>query len=434
MFILLLRTTVSNRVLLSLLYTVMCLQLHAVDDISSLVKKVKKSVVNISVETAAQSGHLADSETQPLGSGVILDADDGIIITCAHVVNNSTHLLVTLNDKRRFIGRIIGLDEISDIALIKIEGDHLTSIPIAKEDEGQLGDSVIAIGSPYGLNDSITFGIISSRNRDLNLTKFDNYLQTDAQINFGNSGGALINSDGNLVGINASVLTTYDQHGNANSSTGIGFAIPVEVFKPITKQLLENGQVERGIMGAYVQPLNPQLANALATDIDTGILVSDIIPGGPSETAGIENGDIITHINGTRVESTNHLISLIGTTRVGESVQLRVTRNDSNLDKTVTIVKQIEAHDVKKTALDGLVYSDYSIIDGNGNTTNGAIILDVSHGSPGWVSGLKVHDIILEVDRQIVNDSRALSKLSHTARPLLMRVQRDTTKFYLSIN
>lgn len=408
--------------------------LYAVEDINALVKKVKKSVVNISVETHLESKNSNDNESQPLGSGVIINPEEGIIITCAHVIKDAKHLLITLNDKRRFIGKIIGLDDVTDLALLQIDADHLSGITVAEEDEFQLGDSVIAIGSPYGLNDSVTFGIISSLNRDLNITRYDNYIQTDAQINFGNSGGALINSQGHLVGINASILTTFDQLGNSGNTTGIGFAIPVEVFKPISKQILTHGNVDRGMIGAYIQPLNPQLASALNSKTDVGILLSDIIEGGPSEAAGLQAGDVITHVNNTQVETNNHLSSLIGTTRSGDTITLRVIRDNREFEQDLTITDEIKKNSTLKNPLTGLTYADYEIIDGDGHLTKGALILEVTQGSSGWVSGLKAGDIILEVNQKAITNSQDLSKIADLTGPLLVRAQRDQTRFFLSIN
>lgn len=417
-----------------LVYCCIIANLYAVEDINALVKKVKKSVVNISVETHHKSKSSNDNESQPLGSGVIINPEEGIIITCAHVIKDAKHLLITLNDKRRFIGKIIGLDDITDLALLQIDADHLSGITVAAEDEFQLGDSVIAIGSPYGLNDSVTFGIISSLNRDLNITRYDNYIQTDAQINFGNSGGALINSQGHLVGINASILTTLDQLGNSSNTTGIGFAIPVEVFKPISKQILTHGNVDRGMIGAYIQPLHPQLASALNSKTDAGILLSDIIEGGPSEAAELQVGDLITHVNNTRVETSNHLSSLIGTTRAGDKTTLRVIRDNKEFEQNLTVSSQIKKNSTHTNSLTGLTYADYQITDGNGHLTKGAMILEVTQGSSGWVSGLKAGDIILEVNHNPITNSQDLSKITDLPGPLLVRAQRDQIKFFLSIN
>ncbi len=400
------------------------------ENLNQIIKQVKNTIVNISVEKSNPDD--MGLSIQSLGSGVIIDANEGIIVTCAHVVNHAQHLLVILNDKRRFIGSVIGTDEISDIALMKIQAENLQAIDIEDKNNLQLGEGVIAIGSPYGLSDSITFGIVSSLNRDLSMSPYDNYIQTDAQINFGNSGGALINKDGKLVGINASILASNDS--GAGGNTGIGFAIPVETFEPITKQLLQYGDIKRGRLGLYIQPLNPQLSTAMRIKTDSGVLVSDVIDNGPAMLAGIQTGDIITHVNDKLVESNNHLNAIIGTLRSGENVQIKLLRQNKNLTKQVKTSDDFQTKKESKHLLRGVVFADYNVVDGQSLRTKGAVVLKIERGSPAWASGMQHGDVIIEVNGNVIENSQDLQAIDPNDTPLLLKIKRNSFNMFVSVN
>lgn len=321
--------------------------------LEGMLKNVIPTVVNIYVQGQLPPGHPmmpnapmsppSPNKPQPtmsgpqkfsdFGSGVIVNAKEGYIITNAHVVRYAQTIVVTLNDGRRYRGKLIGMDNASDIAVIKINADHLTAIPFADSDKAQVGDYVVAIGSPFGLlTQTVTSGVISALNRsDLGIEGYENFIQTDAPINPGNSGGALVNINGELVGINTAIITP------TQGSVGIGFAIPSNMAKSVIDQLIKYGKVERGLLGVIVQPLTPDLADALNVSGVKGALITQVNPGSPAAKAGLQVKDIVIKIDGKSIENAAQLRNTIGLLRVGTTISLEVLRDNKKLTMSATI-------------------------------------------------------------------------------------------------
>ena len=246
------------------------------------------------------------------GSGVIVDAERGYVMTNHHVVNNADKLIVTLADRRSFEAELLGSDEGTDIALLRIEADDLTGIHFGDSEGLEVGDFVLAIGNPFGIGQTVTSGIVSALGRTgLNVGGYEDFIQTDASINPGNSGGALVGLDGKLVGINSAIMTP------AGGNVGIGFAVPAAMAREIMDQLIEFGEVRRGQLGIHIQDVTPSIAEALNLDAATGALVSQVVPGSAAEEAGVQAGDVILAIDGRPVEDSTGLRNMIGLMRLG---------------------------------------------------------------------------------------------------------------------
>lgn len=266
-----------------------------------------------------------------LGSGVII-SEQGFVITNNHVIDGADEIIVALNDGRRSAAKIIGKDPDTDVAVLQINLDKLHSIVLGDSDHLRVGDVALAIGNPFGVGQTVTQGIISATGRNqLGLSTFENFIQTDAAINPGNSGGALINSHGELIGINTAI---YSQSGG---SQGIGFAIPSNMAKNILTQLIERGTVTRSWLGIDAQPLSPELAESFGLDSIKGMIVAGVLRNGPADQAGIQAGDIITAINDTAVDNSNDALNQISLLPPQTSIKLQVLRNGESLSLTATV-------------------------------------------------------------------------------------------------
>ncbi len=264
------------------------------------------------------------------GSGVIVDARRGYVVTNAHVVENAQDIAVTLKDRRRIRARLVGRDTATDIALLKIEADNLTALPWGDSDRLQVGDFVVAIGNPFGLGQTVTSGIVSALGRSgLKVEGYEDFIQTDASINPGNSGGALVNFNGELIGINTAII------GPAGGSVGIGFAVPVSIVRSVMEQLVEHGEVRRGRLGVAIQDLTPDLAESLNMPGDAGAVIAKVEPGSPAEGAGLRSGDVVVAVEGRPVRSATDFRNRVGLVRVGTPMQVTVARGGSQ--RTLTL-------------------------------------------------------------------------------------------------
>ena len=273
-----------------------------------------------------------ERETRAIGSGVIVDAQQGYVLTNGHVVENATRIEVTTNDNRRFPARLIGRDADTDIAVLRIAADHLTALPIGDSDRLRVGDFVVAIGNPFGIGQTVTSGIVSALGRSgLGVEGYEDFIQTDASINPGNSGGPLVNLEGQCVGINTAILAP----GGAN--IGIGFAVPINMARRVMDQLIRYGKVTRGRIGVAIQDLTPDLAQAMKTAHTTGAVIARVDPGSPAERAGLKRGDLVVAVNGVAVRSGTQLRNIIGLTRVGNEVGLTVARDGSERTLAVRV-------------------------------------------------------------------------------------------------
>ena len=262
-----------------------------------------------------------DREFQAAGSGVIVDAKQGYILTNNHVIAKAEQIIVGLRDGRRMKAELVGADPEADVAVIKVEPDDLGAVPLGDSDALEVGDFVVAIGNPFGLGQTVTSGIVSALGRSgLGIEGYEDFIQTDASINPGNSGGALVNLRGELVGINTAIL------GPTGGNIGIGFAIPINMARQIMDQIVTYGEVRRGQLGVAIQDLTPELAKGLKTKARNGAVVAQVMAGSAAETAGLQRGDVIVKINGVPVRNAAHLRNEIGLARVGEAVELRIDR------------------------------------------------------------------------------------------------------------
>jgi Do/DeqQ family serine protease len=265
-----------------------------------------------------------ERETQATGSGVIVDAAQGYVLTNAHVVDNETTITVTTKDNRKFAAKLVGRDADTDVAVVKIEPGKLTAVPLGDSDKLQVGDFVVAIGNPFGLGQTVTSGIVSALGRSgLGIEGYEDFIQTDASINPGNSGGALVDLRGNLVGINTAILAP------GGGNIGIGFAVPINMARRVMDQLIRYGEVKRGRIGVAIQDLTPDLAQAMNTTHTNGAVIAKVEPGSAADHAGLKTGDLVLAANGVPVHSGTQLRNAIGLTRIGDAVSLTVDRGGS---------------------------------------------------------------------------------------------------------
>lgn len=375
---------------------------------------------------------------QSIGSGVIIDPNDGIIITNDHVIRHANLITVTLNDGRRLKAKLIGSDSETDVAVLKVEAKNLKSLPIGNSDKIQVGDFVVAIGNPFGLNSfgnsqSATFGIVSAMMRsDLNIEGIENFIQTDAAINPGNSGGALVNTKGELIGINTAILSPY------GGNVGIGFAIPINMAKDVAQQIIKFGTVHRGLMGIFVQYLTPELAQAMGhPDTLQGALVSQVNEDSPAEAAGLKPGDIITQINDTKITQATQVKTTISLLRVGSDANMTINRNGKEV-KLRVVVTDIKQHEQKLQAsnpfLYGLALRNFEQDSPLHGHINGVQIVGASENSAGWRAGLRPGDIIVSANNKPTADTKALQDAAHQKKDqLLVQVLRGAGALFVLI-
>ena len=271
-----------------------------------------------------QNQQSEERETEATGSGVIVDATDGYVLTNGHVVENATRIDVTTKDNRRLTARLVGRDNDTDIAVLQIPADHLVAVPMGNSDDLRVGDFVLAIGNPFGLGQTVTSGIVSALGRSgLGIEGYEDFIQTDASINPGNSGGPLVNLLGQCVGINTAILAP------GGGNIGIGFAVPINMARRVMEQLIRYGEVRRGRIGVAIQDLTPDLAEAMHTTHSEGAVIAHVEANSPAQRAGLEHGDLVVAVNGVAVHSGTQLRNTIGLTRIGSEVELTIDRRGS---------------------------------------------------------------------------------------------------------
>ncbi len=411
--------------------------------LAPMLEKVLPAVVSVRVEgTASQDqkipeefkkffgDDLPEQPAQPfegLGSGVIINANKGYVLTNNHVINQAQKISIQLNDGREFDAKLIGGDDQSDIALLQIQNPgKLTQIAIADSDKLRVGDFAVAVGNPFGLGQTATSGIISALGRSgLNLEGLENFIQTDASINRGNSGGALLNLNGELIGINTAILAP------GGGSVGIGFAIPSNMARTLAQQLIDFGEIKRGLLGIKGTEMSADIAKAFNLDVQRGAFVSEVLPGSGSAKAGIKAGDIITSLNGKPLNSFAELRSRIATTEPGTKVKLGLLRNGKPLEVEVTLdtsTSSSASAEMITPALEGATLSDGQLKDGG----KGIKIDEVVKGSPAAQAGLQKDDIIIGVNRDRVNSIAEMRKVL-AAKPAIIALQiiRGNESIYL---
>lgn len=366
-----------------------------------------------------------ERQQQSAGSGVIVNASEGLVITNYHVIKGADEVQVSLIDGRSFAAEIIGTDPELDIAMLKIEAEHLSEVSIADSSAVRVGDFVVAIGNPFGLGQTVTTGIVSAIGRSgLGIEGYENFIQTDASINPGNSGGALVNLRGELVGINTAIIAP------AGGNVGIGFAIPANMVNASMRQLLAYGEVKRGDIGLAVQDITPQLSEAFnLKNGQQGVLITQVDEHSPAAAAGVKPGDIITRINGTKTGSSAHFRSQISMSAIGDMLRLDILRQNKTLEIGVKVV-----------ARGDLSYSGKSLhplLEGaqfENNPEGGVVVSAVKPNSPAAYNGLRPDDILVSANRIALHDIETLRRaLSHDRSSVLLKIIRDNVSLFLVI-
>ena len=418
--------------------------------LAPMLKQVNPAVVNISTYSTRESSYnplLNDpffrkffnipDQQQPeqqvpskrqrsAGSGVIVDAGDGIVMTNYHVVRNADEVNVSLVDGRNYEARIVGTDPELDIAILEIDADDLTEVDLADSNLLEVGDFVVAIGNPFGLGQTVTTGVVSALGRSgLGIEGYENFIQTDASINPGNSGGALVNLKGELVGINTAIISP------AGGNVGIGFAIPANMAKASMRQIIEYGEVRRGQIGVGIQDLTPDLRDAFnLAKGQFGVLVTNVFEGSPAADAGIKSGDIIIEVDGKTTSSTAQLRSRIGIKEVGDKVRLTVLRNGEQMQLTIKVgTAKSQQAQVEKLIplLQGLRVE-------NNPEGDGVLVVDVAPNSAAAYSGLRAGDVIVGANKRKVYDTKSLkAALELSSTSVLLHVNRNGGSLFIVI-
>lgn len=416
--------------------------------LSSMLKEVNPAVVNIATFSEQQMSNnplLNDPffrrffnipEQQPnqqprklqrsAGSGVIIDADEGIVVTNHHVIKDSDEIRVSLTDGRHFVAKLLGSDPELDVAVLQIKGAKLSEVALGNSEILEVGDFVVAIGNPFGLGQTVTTGIVSALGRTgLGIEGYENFIQTDASINPGNSGGALVNLNGELIGINTAIIAP------AGGNVGIGFAIPMDMVKSSVDQIIEDGEVKRGQLGIGIQDITVDLQ--IAFDLKNGqqgVLITNVADNSEAEKAGLKPDDIIVAIEDEKVISTGNLRSQIGKRKIGDKVKVSFLREGKTKSLRVKIGEPLQ-----QTASDG---SLHRLLQGvrfeNNAEGRGVVVTEMERNSLAAYSGLRPGDIILGTNRLRIDDLGDFREaLSRDDDKILLRIQRGRTSFYVVI-
>jgi Do/DeqQ family serine protease len=428
--------------------------------LAPLLRRVTPAVVNIAVVGSAQRSDnpLLDDPSfrrffegpnappapsmprQSIGSGVIIDADEGLVVTNHHVVQGADTIVVTLSDRREFNAMLVGSDAGTDVALLRVmaEDAPFAELPIGDSSSLSVGDYVVAIGNPFGLGQTATSGIVSALGRSgVNIESYEDFIQTDASINPGNSGGALVDLNGQLLGVNTAILS------GTGGNIGIGFAIPSNMVREVVKQLLEHGDVQRGRIGVAIQDVTPGLSQALQLTTDRGALITQVEPGSSAEEAGIEPGDVIVAINGEAVDGSADLRNEIGLIRAGEPVEVTALRNGER--RSFRAIVAAERSDDGGAAARAADPTSVSLLAGATimempsdhpafGRVQGVWVRAVAVGSPAARFGLRADDIITGVNREPVGSVAALTAaLDEASPPVALQVQREGRALFLLV-
>ncbi|MCS2151809.1 serine endoprotease DegP [Scandinavium goeteborgense] len=359
-----------------------------------------------------------------LGSGVIIDAAKGYVVTNNHVVDNASTIKISLSDGRKFDAKVVGKDPRSDIALIQIQDPkNLTAIKLADSEALRVGDYTVAIGNPFGLGETVTSGIVSALGRSgLNVENYENFIQTDAAINRGNSGGALVNLNGELIGINTAILAPD------GGNIGIGFAIPSNMVKSLTEQMVKYGQVKRGELGIMGTELSSDLAKAMKVDAQRGAFVSQVLPNSSAAKAGIKAGDVITSLNGKPISSFSALRAQVGTMPVGSKIALGLVRDGKPVNVSLELQQSSQTQVDSSSIFNGIDGAEMS----NKGADKGVVVSSIKPGTQAAQIGLKKGDVIVGANQQPVKNIADLRKLLESKPNVLaLNIQRGDSTIYL---
>ncbi len=388
-------------------------------------------------------------KAQAVGTGFIVDAN-GWIVTNFHVAGKADSITVTLADGRKLPAKMVGGDEKTDLALIKVESDKpLPFVTFADATKVRVGQPVMAVGNPFGLGGTVTTGIVSARGRDIHSGPFDDYIQTDAAINRGNSGGPLFDMDGKVIGINTAIFSP------SGGSVGLGFAIPSSLAEPVVAQLKTNGRVERGLLGVQIQPVTEELAQSMSLGSEKGALVAQVQPDSPALAAGIKSGDVIKSVDGKNIETIRDLTRMISAVKPGTSVKLDLWRDGKDMTVTAKVGDQKEEAAVVKAKADqpadakkaepmsyGVSLAPISPearqelkLD---DSIKGAVVAAVEPGSPADDQGLKAGDVLQQVGKDMVDSPKMaaekLKEAKKTGKPVLMKIYREGMTRFVAIS
>lgn len=386
-----------------------------------------------------------ERKERSLGSGVIVDAS-GLIVTNNHVVSKADEIKVMLSDKREFKAKLVGTDSKTDLALLRVDVEGLHTIPWGDSDTLEVGEFVLAVGNPFGLNQTVTMGIVSAIGRaSMGIAEYEDFIQTDAAINPGNSGGALVNARGELIGINTAIFS------QSGGNMGIGFAVPSAMARSVLEQLMKSGKVVRGWLGVSIQDLSPELAQQFGITETKGVLVSEVLDGSPAKRAGLDRGDVILEYDGRPIESPSQLRNAVARTTVGKKIAIKYAR-DKRM-KTVDIAIDEQPKSIAKAGGEGPeesagpagLFSDFEVRDmtselarrlGLSTAEKGVVIVHVRSGSAAEEAGLKEGDVILELNRRPIANQRSFeSAASQVAKDqsVLLLIKRQGRTLYITL-
>ena len=421
-----------------------------VPSLAPMLERVLPAVVNIYTEsrvTERQSSFHSDPffekffgtpptqqrerRVSSLGSGVIMDAEAGYVITNSHVIAGADEISVRLQDGRAFDAQIVGVDEDADIAVVQIVAESLQQIHPGDSDTLRVGDFVVAIGNPFGLGQTATSGIISALGRSgLNIEDYEDFIQTDASINRGNSGGALVNLRGELVGINTAILAP------GGGNIGIGFAIPINMVQLLTRQIIEYGEVRRGRLGVIAQNLTPELAEALGIDTTRGAVIAQVIPDSAADDAGLQEGDVVIAVNEREIVDASSLRNTIGLFRADEEIEVSFLRDGKRQSMRIRIraIEPVAGQGLKiNKRLEGIRLADIDEEDGP-QGQRGVRAVEVAQTSLAWSAGLREGDLIISVNKQPIYSLKDVEQaVDENDAMLLLNVVRGNTGLFIVI-
>src|SRR4030066_1476073 len=379
---------------------------------------------------------------QSLGSGVIV-SEDGYIVTNNHVVEGADEIKVVLSDRREFVVKVVGADQKTDLSIVKIKADDLPSIVWGDSDQIEVGEFVLAIGSPFGLNQTVTSGIISAKGRaNVGIADYEDFIQTDAAINPGNSGGALVNIRGELIGINTAIFT------RSGGYMGIGFAVPSNMAKSVMDSLVKTGKVTRGWLGVYIQDITPELAKQFKLGNNRGALVSDVMEGSPADKAGLQRGDIILQYNGKEGENNSHLRNIVSQTQVGKTIDIKISR-DGRTELLKVVIGELPAEIAKGESGEGGADGIFQGLTVQNLTSElkerldipekirGIVVTGVDADSPAGEFGLKLGDVIMQINRKDIKTLKDFNKAAEEIQPgdgVLILVYREGMTIYITLS